>query len=429
MITRLTKIQLIIFAIVTLLGGAFVGGRYANIDRLFIDRSYPVTADFRDSGGIFAGAEVTYRGIAVGKVGKLEFTDNGVRATLDIENDAPKISDDVNALVANKSAVGEQFVDLQPQSNSSPYLRSGSNIPLARTKVPIDTTKILLDASAFVGSIDTESLQTLINELGLAFAGDGRDLSIIIDTMTQFIQTADDNFEVTRSLIRGSSSVLQTLVDKRGQFSSFTNDLALLSDTLRASDQDLRRLFDEGSSSARLVKNVVKENNKDLQSIFKDLNTLTESVDEFHKGIEVISILFPYLVHGSFTATSQTEPGNWAGRIGLILESPIDNPNTPGPDSQKATACLHSNGGADAEAYRERREPNELGDREVEIGTDCKNEDKVPFNPGFVELYKNGGGAVNHPYHPPNSYHERAAVASAPGKDSWKWLLIGPASS
>ena len=96
MITRLTKIQLIIFAIVTVLGGAFVGGRYANIDRLFIDRSYPVTADFKDSGGIFAGAEVTYRGIAVGKVGKLEFTDSGVRATLDIENDAPKISDDVN---------------------------------------------------------------------------------------------------------------------------------------------------------------------------------------------------------------------------------------------------------------------------------------------------------------------------------------------
>ena len=309
MITRLTKIQLIIFAIVTVLGGAFVGGRYANIDRLFVDRSYPVTADFKDSGGIFAGAEVTYRGIAVGKVGRLEFTDSGVRATLDIENDAPKISDDVKALVANKSAIGEQFIDLQPQSNSSPYLRSGSNIPLSRTNVPIDTTKILLDASAFVGSIDTESLKTLINELGLAFAGNGRDLTIIIDTMTSFIQTADDNFDVTRSLIRSSSTVLQTLVDKRGQFSSFTNDLALLSDTLVRSDKDIRRLFDEGSSSARLVKDVVRENNKNLQSIFNDLNTVTASIDEFHKGIEVISILFPYLIHGSFTATDETEPG------------------------------------------------------------------------------------------------------------------------
>jgi len=416
MITRLTKIQLMIFAIVTVLGGAFVGGRYANVDRLFIDRSFPVTADFKDSGGIFAGAQVTYRGIAVGKVGKLVFTDSGVRATLDIENDAPKISEDVTATVANKSAVGEQFIDLAPQSNTSPYLKKGSNIPLSRTNVPIDTTKFLLDSSAFVSSIDTEAMSTLVNELGLAFAGDGQDLSTIIDTQMAFIQAADDNFDVTRSLIRGSSSVLQTFVDKRSQFSSFTNDLALLSDTLVRSDKDIRRLFDEGSSSARLVRKVVKENNKDLQSIFNDFNTFTEAVDEFHKGIEVISILFPYLVHGSFTATSQTEPGNWAGRIGLIFDKPP-------PHNQATEACLHENGGEDAEGYKDRREPNELADREVDVDTDCKNDQKVPMNPRFVEFYKNGGGAITHPY------HNRAPVASAAGKDSWKWLLLGPASN
>ena len=38
---------------------------------------------------------MTYRGIPVGKVGKLTFKDNGVQATLDIENDAPKIPADV----------------------------------------------------------------------------------------------------------------------------------------------------------------------------------------------------------------------------------------------------------------------------------------------------------------------------------------------
>ena len=420
MITRLTKIQLMIFAIVTVLGGAFVGGRYANLDRLVVDRSFPVTADFKDSGGIFAGAEVTYRGIAVGKVGRLEFTDSGVRATLDIENDAPKISDDATATVANKSAVGEQFIDLQPQSSSSPYLKGGSNIPLSRTMVPIDTTKFLLDASAFIGSIDTEAMSTLVNELGLAFAGYGRDLSIIIDTMMAFVQTADDNFDVTRSLIRGSSSVLQTFVDKRGQFSSFTNDLALLSDTLVRSDKDIRRLFDEGSSSARLVKNVVKENRSDLTAFFNDFNTFTEAVDEFHKGIEIISILFPYLVHGSFTATSLTdEPDGstaWAGRIGLIFDKPP-------PHNQATEACLHENGGADAEGYRDRRDPNELEDIQFDVGTDCKNDQKVPFNPRFVEYYKNGGGAITHPY------HDRAPVASAPGKDSWKWLLLGPAAN
>ena len=119
--------------------------------------------------------------------------------------------------------------------------------------------------------------------------------------MTQFIQTADDNFAVTRSLIRGSSSVLQTLVDKRGQFTSFTNDLALLSDTLVKSDKDIRRLFDEGSSSARLVKDVVKENNKDLQSIFNDLNTTTKvvrRVPQGHRGhLDPVPVPRPRFLH------------------------------------------------------------------------------------------------------------------------------------
>ena len=87
MITRFTKIQLLIFAIITLIGGAFVGGRYAKIDRLVVDRSYAVTAQFSDSGGIFAGAQVTYRGIPVGTVDRLELTEDGVDVVLAIDNE------------------------------------------------------------------------------------------------------------------------------------------------------------------------------------------------------------------------------------------------------------------------------------------------------------------------------------------------------
>ncbi len=250
MISRLTKIQLVIFAIVTVLGGAFVGGRYAQIDRLVVDRSFPVSAQFKDSGGIFAGAQVTYRGIPVGKVGKLSFKDDGVQATLDIENDAPKIPADVLAVVANKSAIGEQFVDLQPRTNSAPYLRKGSSIALKDTRIPIDTTTLLVDINNLVSSVNTDSLRTVVDELGQAFEGTGQDLSTILDTSSEFIQAADDNIDVTRSLIHDSSSVLQTQIDKQGELGTFSKNLALLSDSLVEADPDLRRLFDKGSESA-----------------------------------------------------------------------------------------------------------------------------------------------------------------------------------
>ena len=45
-------------------GVAFVGARYAQLDRLVTDESYTVVAHFDASGGIFTGAEVTYRGVS-----------------------------------------------------------------------------------------------------------------------------------------------------------------------------------------------------------------------------------------------------------------------------------------------------------------------------------------------------------------------------
>ena len=112
MITRRTKIQLLVFVVITLVGCSFVGARYAKLDRLFYDSAYTVTAHFGSSGGIFAGAEVTYRGVQIGKVDRLVLTEEGVDVELAIDNQHDSIPAATLALVGNKSAVGEQYVEL-----------------------------------------------------------------------------------------------------------------------------------------------------------------------------------------------------------------------------------------------------------------------------------------------------------------------------
>jgi phospholipid/cholesterol/gamma-HCH transport system substrate-binding protein len=107
MITRRTRIQLVVFVLITMVGVSFVGARYAKLDRLFFDSSYTVVAHFADSGGIFAGGEVSYRGVRVGQVEKLALTDDGVDVYLDIDNGHDDIPADTLAVVGNRSAVGE----------------------------------------------------------------------------------------------------------------------------------------------------------------------------------------------------------------------------------------------------------------------------------------------------------------------------------
>jgi phospholipid/cholesterol/gamma-HCH transport system substrate-binding protein len=402
MITTTTKIQLLIFAIITVLGAAFVGGRYAEIDRLVIDRTYPVKVDFAESGGIFAGAEVTYRGLPIGKVKSLEFTQSGVEATLNIEKDAPKVPSDVLAVVANKSAIGEQYVDLQPRRSGGPYLDANSMITRTNTKVPLDTTRLLLDVGKLTNSVDVESLQTLVNEVGLAFAGYGQDLSVIIESFTSFLEAADQHFPQTQALIRGSSTVLETLVDKRGEFASFTEDLTKLTDTLVEEDDEIRDLVEDGPEAEKLVAAVLKENTSDLKSLFHSLSEVSAVGDKRWKSLEVLSIILPYLAEGGFTAIepSLTRPGKWSGSIGLVFAPP-----SPVYQEQICATKFGDPG------YRTIRPPTDLTTLPLNH-YDCDNEDKVPMDADKV-LYN----------------FNRTATAPAGGKDSWKWLLLGTASN
>ncbi len=125
---------------------SYVSARYVGLgERLFGD-GYVVTADFTESGGIFTNAEVTYRGVAVGRVDRLRLADDGVHVDLRLQG-GTRIPADTRAVVANRSAVGEQYVDLQPRRRSGPYLSNGGHITVANTATPIHTETRLLQAS------------------------------------------------------------------------------------------------------------------------------------------------------------------------------------------------------------------------------------------------------------------------------------------
>src|ERR1700710_203021 len=110
MVTSRTKKQLLVFVLITLIGVSFVGARYARLDRLFLNTDYNVNAQFVDSGGIFQGAEVTYRGVRIGQVSQMKLTRGGVDVVMSIDNSNDKIPSAAKAVVGNKSAVGEQYI-------------------------------------------------------------------------------------------------------------------------------------------------------------------------------------------------------------------------------------------------------------------------------------------------------------------------------
>ena len=320
MITRRTKIQLVIFVVITLLGVSFVGMRYAKLDRYVVDRSYEVTAHFSDSGGAFAGSQVTYRGVSVGKVDRLVLTEDGVDLVLSIENEHDDIPADSLALVGNGSAVGEQYVELQPQTDDGPYLGDGDDIAMADTSIPIATETLLANLSTTVESVDQDSLRTTVDEFAKAFAGSGEDLQRLIDSGNSFIETADANFDTTTALIRDSNTVLNGQIASESALRNFATQLAGFSTALAGADPDVRRLLETGSTATIELRDFIETNRVELGSLFNNLVTTGDIIVRHLDGIKQVLVIYPYVVEGGFTVVSKSpETGLYDAHFGMII--------------------------------------------------------------------------------------------------------------
>ena len=259
MIARKTKLKLVAFAMLAVLGMSYLGFKYVGLDRVILGSGYDVAADFSNSGGIFVNAEVTYRGVAVGRVTDMQLVDDGVRVTLTIDPDADPIPADTEAFVATRSAVGEQYVDLRPASASEPYLEDGSVIPVENTAIPVPVEQLLLHMDGLVGSIDQDNLRIVVDELGQAFAGAGDDLGRLIDNGDLLLARAEESLPQTLALITDGQTVLTTQVESRSAIQQWAADLRLVTDTLVDMDPTIRELLVNSPDAGAAVQQLVED--------------------------------------------------------------------------------------------------------------------------------------------------------------------------
>jgi phospholipid/cholesterol/gamma-HCH transport system substrate-binding protein len=387
MLRRSVKIQLILFVILTLVGVSYVSAEYVGLFKGFGKDGCTISAEFPDSGGIFTNAEVTYRGVTVGKVGQLHLIDKGVKVDLHIDDcSSPKIPVSTSASVSDRSVIGEQYVNLVPPNGNGPYVHGGEIITMDHTSVPIATKQLLTDMDALVNSVDIPSLQTTVRELGQAFANKGQALGSLLDSTNSLLVTAQQNLPTTIALIESAGKVLDTQLAEAQPLQSFTHSLNLLSQQLKQSDGDIRTLLDTGPSNLSVISNFVSDNKTDLGVTLANLATTGEMLVRHLDGIEQILELYPALAAGGQTTLGK----DGVGRLGFILQLQNDPKDCGDPFKGQ-----EGYGGTD------RRQPSQTQPKAPNVGAHCTASPGTGVNvrgsqnvPGGDPISNSGGGVA-----------------------------------
>ena len=321
MIARKTKLKLVAFAMLAVLGMAYLGFKYVGLDRVILGSGYEVAADFTNSGGIFVNAEVTYRGVGVGRVTDMQLVDDGVRVTLTIDPDADPIPADTEAFVATRSAVGEQYVDLRPARAGEPYLEDGSVIPVENTAIPVPVEELLLHMDGLVGSIDQENLRVVVDELGQAFAGAGDDLGRLIDNGDLLLARAQESLPETLALITDGQTVMTTQVESRSAIQQWAADLRLVSDTLVDMDPTIRELLVNSPDAGAAVQQLVEDAGPGLGPLVRNLDILNQVTIPRLDGVEQMLVTYPDVVSGGFSVVRRDADGVMRSHFGFVVNA------------------------------------------------------------------------------------------------------------
>jgi phospholipid/cholesterol/gamma-HCH transport system substrate-binding protein len=313
-----TKVQLLAFGLITVLGIAYVGANYIGINPF--KPSYTVQLRLPATGGVFTNADVAERGVVVGKVGAIHIERDGVIADLKINHGVKIPSTGLTAQVNDLSAVGEQYVELEPATANGPYLQAGQTLATEGT-IPTDDATILLNLKNLLNSVNVKDLSTVVKQLGKGFADLGPSLQSLIVNGDNLTKSAIAALPATLRLINNGKTVLDTQNEVASELKSFAKSFANLTGEVSSKDTALRGVLDNGVLASKQLQKLLQANAPVLPTLLTNLNTFTGIQDVRLPQVRAVLELYPAIVGDSFYALPTPGPnGISTARFGLVTD-------------------------------------------------------------------------------------------------------------
>lgn len=290
---RRVLVKLAVFAVVSVVALAVTVLGYIKISNLIPGfGTYAVTVQLHQSGGLYEGGNVTYRGTEVGRVEVVRVTESGVEVSLSLNSEID-IPSDLDAEVHSQSAVGEQYLALLPREGDSRPLVDGDVVPLERTSIPPDINSLLDATNTALEAIPQDNLEAVIDESYTAVAGLGPELSRIVKASTKLASDARENLDSLTTLIDQSAPVLNSQSETSDSIRNWAANLANLTGQIQERDAAVNGLLDLGPRSADEVRQLFERLQPTLPIVLANLVSVGEVAVTYQNGIEQLLVLLP----------------------------------------------------------------------------------------------------------------------------------------
>ncbi|MCV7175671.1 MCE family protein [Mycolicibacterium sphagni] len=292
MLTRFVRNQLIIFTIASVVGIGVMLVAYMQVGTLFGIGKMTVKLELPRTGGLYQFSNVTYRGVQLGRVTDVKPTRTGAEATLSLDTN-PKVPADLQARVLSVSAVGEQYVDLVPRTDSGPYLQDGSVIPVKNATVPQAVGPMLDQVNTLLKSIPTERIPDLLNSTYKAFNGAGDDLTTLNDSASKLAADFSGTADQTRTLVEDSRPLLDGQLASTDSIRTWAHSLAGITDQLNTNDPQWRGILANGPGAVNEATALLNQVKPTLPVLLASLTTLGQVGVTYNRSLEQLLVLLP----------------------------------------------------------------------------------------------------------------------------------------
>lgn len=180
-------------------------------------------AAFDDVGGLRTGDDVRVASVRVGQVRSITYGDGKAQVEMQLDPDQ-ELFRDASALVVARSALGQNFVMIDPGKQASGDLAEGGELDPAAVTSPVNLDQVL----SVLGAPTRRATASLLDETGTGAAGHAPDVADLLQSAPELLA---DLRVVSRSLAApetGLDEFIQSSDDLAGRFDGRTERIGRL---------------------------------------------------------------------------------------------------------------------------------------------------------------------------------------------------------